>query len=356
MRLSELLDEVRAEAPPPRYDVDAVVAAGRRLRWRRRVTAVAAVVLAVTAVVTVPQLTTDRRPSRHTVPAVRVSPSTTPAATLGYAFTGYTAGRFRVEEPGEAIAGWNLNPITDVKDPDRCRLNCYLGVRGIPVTDPRFPRERSRTATEPINGRPAYWLVDRDMGFLVLLWQYADDAWAFVSRPNYRTESDAPMTRDDMRRIAEAFRPGSTRTVPTPFRPSYLPAGWRLTGSRGMTGWSGATLRNAATIAGMPADRTITVIKPPRAADLLELVLAPLGKNKTPTAEPICVRQKDGGYCRMRLPDRDAVLDVRGGTALSLADLRRIIEGLTVADPRKPGTWTPITAAFPAAAQFTVVK
>ncbi|BCJ43829.1 hypothetical protein GCM10010168_91280 [Actinoplanes ianthinogenes] len=353
MRLSELLDEVRAEAPPPRYDVDQVVAAGRRLQWRRRVAAAAAAVLTVTAVVAVPQLAGGPPPSRLTAPVAQVVPM-----PFTYAYDGFTAGRFRVEETHEATIDWTLNMITDVRDPDRCRMQCMLGVRATAVTDPVFQRERSRTAAEPINGRPAYWLLDREMGDLVLLWEYADDGWAFIARPNMKVEADAPMSRDEMRTVAAAFRPGSARTVPSPFRPSYLPADWRLVETRGIKGSSTAILRKVATAESMrqPTSRTISVVKPPRAADLLELVARPSGVNKTPTAEPICVKQSDGGYCRMRMPERDLDLDVRGGTALSLDELRRITLGMTVADLGKPATWTPINDAFPASAQLTVVK
>src|SRR5262245_13721065 len=97
--MSDLLHEAAQDPPPPRYDVEDAVRAGKRRQRRRRAGWRAGAALAVAVAVTVRQVVAP--PPRRTTPATP-TPSVTPvgkAREINFTFGSYTTGRFTVGAP-----------------------------------------------------------------------------------------------------------------------------------------------------------------------------------------------------------------------------------------------------------------
>src|SRR6185295_2589444 len=88
--MSDLLHQAAQDPPPPRYDVEDVVRAGKRRQRRRRTGWAVGAALAVAVAVTVPQIVTH--------PPRRVTTAGKPRA-INFTFGGYTTGRFSVSTP-----------------------------------------------------------------------------------------------------------------------------------------------------------------------------------------------------------------------------------------------------------------
>jgi len=344
--LSDLLREAKADAPPPRYDVEDAVAAGRRLQRRRRAGVAVAAVVAVAAAIGVPQIVTHGGRGHRPVP---VAPTVTPYQ-FGYTSRGYTAGGYRVTAPRTAdLWGYRTGvyPLNGGGDAV-ASLEVYR-----PGVDPRtaFPGALV-TFAAPVKGRPAYF-IKKD-GQDILVWEYAAGA-----RAQLWSISPKAMSRERMRTVAEGFAPGAFRPATIPFRVGYVPDGYRLSA---VTGQPSADGTGFASLGFLP--ETLAVSRLGQAGPLLltdemkenntagEIGIAAVrlrgdddpgpGKVVCVESEPMCAERAPGGKYLLRVT----------GRLTSTAELRRILESVRLADMADPGTWTQVTAAVPRPVQL----
>ncbi|MCO8268972.1 hypothetical protein M1L60_00040 [Actinoplanes sp. TRM 88003] len=219
MKLSDLLETVREDAPAARYTVDDVVAAGRRRRRRRNTGWAIAALLAVFAAVGVPQLVA--RPS--------VPPATPPpprAGSLDLLFSGYRSGDLRVGDPewvsltnqlasiGREVAPGEYQPVG--------RLALYPA-GAVPYTMwLTLPREPAGS----IHGHEASFLSVRNNAMVkstsLLTWKNADGSMVLMASHENR------LSRAEMVRLATAFRVTAPRPARLPFAISWVPPDMRL--------------------------------------------------------------------------------------------------------------------------------
>ncbi|WP_433373142.1 hypothetical protein ACQPZX_01265 [Actinoplanes sp. CA-142083] len=357
MRLSDLLDDVRADAPPPRYDVEDAVRAGKRLRLRRRAGWATAAGAAAIVAIGVPQIVTRAdSPPRPITPAV-TTPA--PAPTAGKAgvefeFAGYDAGPFRVADP----TGWTFAGDTAVirktgSDQQAGLLQVFRpGV---------YPFSRSGagyhlTDTARVDGGRAYF-VERN-GDRWLAWEYGGGAVAVVKPQNVRGLSDA-----ELRQVAEAFTPGTPTPVRVAFKAGYVAGDYTLAE---VAAHPDSGIRTAANF--VPAVQVMVRLHQPdrglppgtqgQASKVLSIrVTTP--SERTAMDMPTktrCVdghraagsKQAMGGSCGRPLSGGKYVLEVVGGPAISQSELLKVLNAVEVADPAKPSTWLPVSSAIPA--------
>ncbi|MCU7724080.1 hypothetical protein ODJ79_10170 [Actinoplanes sp. KI2] len=348
--LSDLLHEAAQDPPPPRYGVDDAVRAGKRRLRRRRAGWMAGAALAVAVAVTVPQLVT--RPARHAPTPAASTPSPSKTAEINFTFSGYPAGRFTVSGPFRwTLAGMSAPVWKNGGDP--ASPEGILTVYHPGVADPLVAAKGvKRTATAAIGGRPAYLATDPDAPMLV--WQYADDAYAIVAAA--ATDSGGyAMTKAEMRQVAVAFQLGSVSPVRVPFRTAVAPAGYRLV----ETQWDYANDGPSAMVRLLPASVATPQISDvdhgpepdPRSpyADQLRIEVV------TPTAGEFGGKSSGGthcpddGRCYRWLPGGKYVVEAIC-RAVGKDYLTRLVDDLEIADPGDRATWFTANRAFPASA------
>jgi hypothetical protein len=248
--LLDLLKEAKDGAPPPRYGVADVVAAGRRRRRKRRagwaITAVAAVLAAIGVPVIV---------ARGPAPGPVVDGSTGDRWPLVFTFRGYQAGGFQVDDP--STADWGSDAAL-VHRPSAAPNSLAAGTLQVfhPGTDPSSHYlDQVRTPAATVSGRQAFFSDAHDE----LWWQYTDDAWAVL------TAQDSAMSHAEMREVAEGFRVGTTRPVQIGFATARPPDGYVLVaahsspdrGSSGVTFMLTSVAAEAAARPDREADQSI---------------------------------------------------------------------------------------------------
>jgi hypothetical protein len=352
--LSDLLHEAARGAPPPRYDVEDAVRAGKRRQRRRRTGWMAGAALAVAVAVTVPQLMTHQ--PQRTQPA-RPTPSVTPVGKprpINFTFGGYAVGRFTVSAPFRwTLAGMTAEVRKEGGDP--ASPEGILTVYHPGVADPlAADKGVKRTATPAIGGRPAY--LATHPGLPVLVWQYADDAYAIIAP----SAADA-LTKAEMRQVAVAFRAGTASPVRVPFRITVVPPGYRLVQAQwepsdGLSAMTRFLPVSVATPRISDVDHGPAPDPRSRYADQLRIeVVKPVPGEfaGTSSAGTQCPDAKSGGYggrCYRWLPGDKYVVEALC-RAVDKQGLTRLVDGLEVADLGKRATWFPANRAVPASAQ-----
>ncbi|GIE89505.1 hypothetical protein [Actinoplanes regularis] len=335
-QLSDLLWEAKADAPPMRYDVDDVVAAGRRRRYRRTATwAVAVAVVVATAGVA---LVVPRGPAAVPTPPVATSPAPSAVGSFyDYSFRGFSAAGYQVT-PDRLLFGVNMAEIYTAGSHDLAGF--ILAYQ--PGVEPG-KGEGPITDTEPINGHRAYWVGS------VLHWEYADGALAVVAS-GHRGATDEIISRADLRSLATAFVPGGGPSSRVAMRVGYLPAKYRL-----VTVWepsSGSWVElvpesdigtpsglqtPAMSAVNVPGVITITVMRPDGLPHPKKLTCG--GRNR-------CEVVVGGGYH----------LTVQG-PRVAMAEIEKVAKAVTtVADPGNRDTWLTPGEAFPTSALLTGIK
>ncbi|MFC7274425.1 hypothetical protein ACFQS1_10580 [Paractinoplanes rhizophilus] len=346
MRLSELLDEVRADAPPPRYDVADVVRAGKRLRRRRRAGWVLAAGTAVAVVIAAPFLVSaPQRTIQQAGPLPSPSATSKPTPEVNYLLSAYTTGKLQVGDPMRWTLAGETAPV-DKEDGagDAPEGEITLYHRGV---DPRSTLDGAKiTPTAPVRGRPAYQ-VDAD-GSPMFLWEYADDAMALVaSRANGPGKS--ALTPKELRQVADAFKLGTPEPVRIGFGADYVPEGYQLVE---ITSASALFIPTADAVArrgkpDSPASRPLATIS---------LRISPAGaQHGRPRDGVLCPEDTKGGntglntYCYAFLGTL-RVEEARSRNAVDTVELGRMIKSGKYVPPSDPASWMPVTQAFPASA------
>jgi len=315
----------------------------------------AGVALAVAVAVTVPQVLSH--PSTRPQPATP-TPSVTPVAqapAIDFTFGAYTTGRFTVSAPFRwTLAG--LSAEVRKKGGDPAAPEGILTVYHPGVADPLAAAKGvKRTATPAIGGRPAYLATDQ--GFPMLVWQYADDAYAIVA-PRSAGPGAYAMTKAEMRQVAVAFHTGKASPVPVPFRTAVVPPGYRLV----LAQWEPTE--------GLPAMiRFLPVsVANPRISDVdhgpepdphsayadqlrIEVVKPVPGEFAGDSSSGTqCPEANHGGRCYRWLPGDKYVVEALCRVVVK-DQLAGLVDRIEVADPGNRATWLPANHAFPASAQ-----
>jgi hypothetical protein len=333
MRIDELLDDARADAPPMRRDVDDMVAAGRnRLRRRNAGWAIAAVVAVATAI-GVPQIVT-RPPA---VPlAVDLAPSENPGVKPGEKprfafepiFQGYRVDGFTVEDPVAMTLAWTAAGIF------RPGVDESVGAVRVypPGVEPNSMDKAERTGADPVGGREAYYLTRADNGEKRLLWTIVDGSTVEVS-------AAAGMSRAEVRRVADGFRTGSATPLRTALIAAYLPADYRLIDSSAFMARFVPAERAAQMLDTANREPQTGVVR-----NLVNISVEPKAAHAEATAEARCV--DDVPVCTVLVADGRYQLTV-SGQGIDAIRLRKIFDSVTVMDPEDKATWHPVGEAFP---------
>ncbi|WP_433299846.1 hypothetical protein ACQP2F_01245 [Actinoplanes sp. CA-030573] len=357
-QLSDLLNEAKADAPPTRVDVDDVVAAGRRRVRRRNAGWAIGAVAAVAVAIGVPQIVTRADPAPQPVtPHVTTpapAPSTADGPAVRFTFAGYTAGAFRVSDPIDwGLAGETAAIRRAGSDETVGALHVYrAGVE--PFRRGEKPPVKTRTA--PVHGRPAYFVEPATASHeRSLLWEYADGALAMIE-PEAQGMGDA-----QLRQVAEAFEPGPASPVRIAFTARYVTGDYTLVGA--FADPSGA-VRSAAYL--VPADQAEARMREPdhglppdqkgQAGKVIAIrVSTPAaGSDPTMSARITCIDgfrrngELMGGSCGRPLSGGKYVLEVTAGGTTRQSEIRKMLDGVTAADPAQPSTWVEVNTAIPA--------
>ncbi|MEU8240531.1 hypothetical protein AB0C07_19995 [Actinoplanes missouriensis] len=332
MRLSDLLEDARADAPPMRLDVDDMVRAGKR-RVRRRNTGWAlAAVVAVAAAIGVPQFVA--RPAAQPAGPVSVTPTPTVTGAVAPkrfsftpAFHGYAAGGFTVDEPSAMSLGWTTARIRE-GGREVGLLSVY------PPGVERIPEEgATRTESEPIDGRDAHFLRLRTGGEY-LVWELADGGTGQVG-------DTQTLSRAEMRTIAAGFAAGGGKPLGTALSAAYIPDGYRLFVASDLRARFVTEAKTKEILARSDREHAPGVVR-----NLISIELEPVlpGARTESTAKPRCT--EDIPACFVLVADGRYSLIV-SGHGVKPAELRKIFESVAAADPAKPSTWRAVDEAYP---------
>jgi hypothetical protein len=321
--LHQLLADARGELPPNTVDLDQISARGRKIIRRRRWSVVAAAVAVTLAAGSLlPLVRRDHHPSPPGLPA-----STAPAFAArvqGFSSGGYDVGASIMVTPGYEVA-----PIS------------YAGhaVGSLEVYRPGAFDPHVFQAGTPLT--PGYLHVDTvtvryDDGRLLatinktaLAWPYADDAWA-VLRSAAAGPADG-LSAPTLQQLASHLTLGAPAPVRLPFHLGYTPPGLVP---------SAADLSRDTT----PGRLGELTLAPPRPYTGLTGPVTPSGVTVVEEREPTGTHHGgtacDSDGCYRGLPGTNRYVGVTG--KLPTAQLRRVLDSLTTADPSRPATWYPL--------------
>lgn len=401
LELSELLKEAKADAPPPRYDVDDAVAAGRKLQVKRRTAwgaaATTAAVVAVAAAVAVPQLVTGESapsrggqvagpaaPSASAAPA-KPQPLTYPDSPWAYAFKGYRVGEYEVSDPflvtpnfqqatvrigdeTEEVYDGSVTSSSKKGSPKKNDLTVAYSAPGssllLTVYRPGAfaPKLFSGGAAVSVAGKPGLFKkhipIDGSggpSGQAGLAWQYAGNAWAaiYTTRPN-----DVP--KKDFVAIAAGLSGTAAYPATVVTKLSYLPEGYRLTSGGRASDWpngSPAFQRTNLRLVRGDAEAGGTITMPvfddeeSTVQDIrINVYRSDFSERRPPAgADENAAYCNDGNamFCYRMLPGGKWQAEIEGSGKEPSSELRRVLDGVQFADVEEPSSWYPIESAIP---------
>ncbi|MFC7529401.1 hypothetical protein [Actinoplanes sp. GCM10030250] len=333
--LSELLEEARKGGPPPRFDVDDMVAAGQR-RVRRRTTEWGfAALVAVALAIGVPQVLLGNS-ERQVVSPATATAAPVPRYSFTFPFRGYTAGEYRVMDP-ETVRLGRMSAAINRDGKEAGTLSVYP-----PGAELARLHGGKVTAAEPVHGRTAAYLAT-GYGGEALAWTYADGTVVMV-------DLLLGGSRADVRRIAEGFTLGAGEPARLGFRVSYVPDDYRLVNvsasRRSGAADSLAYLLPAAAAEALLADPDRS-IPSTRMDEVIGIRIAPVKDLPETSVEPACT----AGSCTMLTGDKRYGLEVFG-RGIDAPELRKIFDSILQADLTDPSTWYPVDDAFPASVRM----
>ncbi|MBO3740877.1 hypothetical protein [Actinoplanes flavus] len=325
--LSELLHEAKVDGPPPRYDVDHVVAAGRRRVRRRNSEWAFAAVVAVAAAIGVPQVVTRGPAPAPPQPAASVAPAPAPEYLIPSVarFRGYQTASFRVGDPGSFGPGYTSVGVVPKKgmSPTMSLLVYEPGV------DPLTRLGLKRVAdVDPIKGRPAFTVSGAGFPSETLVWEYADNAYAVL------TPEPPVATNAQVREVADGFGIAPEQPVRIPFKLGHVPDGFRLRAV------SQDSPNEFATVTFLPiASMRDPAIRRYEAIDGTKGNIQIVLQGRDPAGEPNC------GCIGYRTVGDGHEIVITG--SISKAEARKILDSLEVSTPGDFSTWVPVAEAIP---------
>jgi hypothetical protein len=375
--MHELLEIARQDAPPARYGVDDIVAAGRRRRrWAlaQRIGGIGTVAVAVvTAGVLVAGnlVLSGGSAVQPAVPKATADKKETPAPYVivppfSFTFDGYRMGEFRVLPPDEINAGFqNTAVVRDGKDANGKSEVTYVARLTVFARGVFAPTKFTSGTKLTVQGREAYQTrltvmrsnrFNRDGEFVdgqavpydAMAWQYAPDAWAMIEEEAYQN-APVDLLPATMVALAERFtpRPAAPVSARLPFRAGYLPAGYELLAVSGQS-MTGEHRGMVTFVYGRPDGWLDTLTGPvnvDRRRNVPTVVISLLWvDDPPPDAKKRTSRCNPGQHwCMSRLPGGEFyVVAEDPSETLSNDELIKVLDGLAFATIKKPDTWHPV--------------
>ncbi|MDG4825430.1 hypothetical protein O7635_26585 [Asanoa sp. WMMD1127] len=363
MRVRDVVDLAADEAPPPRYGVEDIVQRGRRVRRRRRQAwaTSGAAGLAVLGVVAAVALQSRAVTGPAETAAQALTPVPVAAPPFTFTVDAYEVGRLRVAPPVDVATAYQIAPVyaeglvtndraIDAAAPARegPSLYAYLTVYRPGAYDPdKLPGARPVTVGE----RPGRETDVPEGGRLhTLAWEYADGAWAVID--SYSSEPGNPSAAE-FRALAAGLRGTTPRPAKVPVTLGYVPAGYQLdeVAQHAMTGLNGIAAARDGDYGGLlysrPAQPTTGLSEPyggVEGADppnsFVVYVVPSTNANQRPSRQISC----GAGFCNRWSPDGKVNVQVasRGAGGLSTEEIRKVLDGITLADVTDDSTWKPV--------------
>ncbi|MFG1607567.1 hypothetical protein [Actinoplanes sp. NPDC049265] len=383
-----MLEDAKRNPPAPRYTVDDVVLAGRRLRTRRRAAwtgvAVATAVVAVGAAVGVPRLIMGHSagpPAATSQPvAARSTPEPLryPDQVWEYAFTGYRAGEFTVNDPflvtadfqqasvrmGDDVDEIYAEPPKAGQKPQVARSQPAQNLLLTVYRPGRYsPQQFDGGRSVRVGDRPGLFKEDTELeggvspipGQRGLAWQYQDDGWAVLN--TFEPDPDGRISVDDMVTVAAGLHGVKPYPATAAMKLGSVPPGYRLVQGGRAPGYpNGAAdegYRTSLRLAKAPT-RTRERLTDAVVADTDSVKDIWVNLSSFPPKEeppggstpgtPYC-NSGNPDLCYRVLPGGKYKVEIVGSGDTSSADLKRVLSQLTFADVDQPSTWFPLAAA-----------
>lgn len=370
--MRDVVDVVTSDPPPLRYGVDDIVASGERAQRRRRlgraVAGAASVVvgLGVAAAVVVPSFSSGET-GTSAPNSVGAPAAAGPVGPFMFTFGTYTVGRLTVAAPIDVSTAYELAPVyadgltsndkpvdastespgRDKGDPNPSKtLAAHLTVYRPGAYD---PTKLAGAQPVTIGGRPGLEVTDASGNWPMtrtLAWQHADNAWAVLLS---RSDDTNYPSADDLRHLAAGLRTDARTPAKVPVRLGYVPAGYGLTevGVHAMTGLNGIASARAGDHAGLlysnPAQPTTGLTGPfegpdggnPKGSFAIFVVPTANSNQQTPRPGVTCLT----GFCNRWFDNGKVQVQVSSEGLLPDSEMRRILEGVTLANVQDESTW-----------------
>jgi hypothetical protein len=373
--LSDMLQDAKSDAPPPRYSVQDALTAGRRRQQRRRAlwagTGSAAVVLAVAGAVAVPQLLPDGGKSA-TVNAGAVTskaetsaktPFVYPSTEFSGTFAEYAVGDLTVDGTVLVTPGYQVASITAPGKgqayEDKKGARYYApNVVGHVVTYAKGAFDPAKAQKDPKAGAGWFHAGEKKQAIKpgipapyadsTYTWKYADDAWAQVivqGRLKY------PATK--LASIAEGLTGGAEEPVKVGIKLGHVPAGFAL-GSAGTTSdYLEASFDGTSFLRLIKGDFPYEKLTGPvgdpfivqdTQLPILSLQVYPAKEQKynAPGNAPYCPQE---GLCYRYTADKKFFVELNGGGFIGNTEMIKILNSVEFADPTDRSTWFAATEA-----------
>ncbi|HEY1624961.1 MAG TPA: hypothetical protein VGG16_14285 [Streptosporangiaceae bacterium] len=241
------------EVPAAGVDLNLAMAGGRRLRRRRTLAAASSALAVVAAVAAFVASTVSASPSATVTPqgrataapSVGASPVPMPAsapdrfdplvpyAAFGWLPSGYTVGG-QGTSPASTTRSVQITAANGAGSEIALTVNarnaCTFAGRSVTCagTDGDTLHMEKASVAPEVNGRPAFWASDTQVGGY-LLWQYAPGAWASLHVWSRELSPELPPAgeRAMLEQTAARIRFGMHTPLRFPFW-VHLPAGWTV--------------------------------------------------------------------------------------------------------------------------------
>lgn len=378
--LSEMLTDAKANPPAPRYTVDDVVVAGRRLRTRRRAMgsglAVAAAVLAVVGVVSVPRLFADPPPSPAAGSGTAVTPLRYPVDPWEYAFRGYRIGEFTVNDPYLVTADFQQATVrigddvdeiyTDDKKKTVARSEPARNLLLTVYRPGRYdPKQFAGGEPVSVGGRPGLFQADTQIegdrspigGHRGLAWQYATNGWAVLN--TLIPDEAGRASKANLVAVAGGLSGSAAYPATVAMKLRKVPPGYRLdAGGRGPDAWNGGNAEgyrssirlvkgaaSAGPLISSMTDKDDGYVKDIRINLSTYEPKQPPPDGADPAA-PYC-NTGNAALCYRNLPGGRDKFEIIGSGDTSPEELTQILAAIQVADVDRPATWFPLATATP---------
>ena len=366
--LSDMLRDAKSDAPPPRYSVQDALTAGRKRQKQRRAlwagTGSVAVVLAVAGAVAVPQLLPESNSSPTTAaagPAAAKTPAKAPFAYPSEGFSGtfapYKVGDLSVEGTVLVTPGYQ---VAAIKAPGKGQA--YEGKNGERYYAPNivghvvtyakgvFDPAKAKKGTKAGAGyfhagekkqppKPGFPAPYADSTYT---WQYADNAWGQVTVGGRLKYSAAKLES-----IAAGLAGGKEEPVKVGFKLSHVPSGFELGAAGTTSDYLEATFDGTSYLRLIKGDypyRKLTgTIGEPFVVGNTQLPILSLQvyrakeqKYNAPGNAAYCPQE---GLCYRYTADKKFFLELNGGGFIDNAEMLKMLNGVTFADPTDESTW-----------------
>ena len=376
LELSDLLQDSKSDAPPPRYSVDDAVAAGRRLQGRRRVAwtgaGAAAAVVVVAAAVAVPQVLTNNKPGPTSAAAPvaaapakkKVGPFVYPTAPFAGSIKGFRVGDLSVTDTMQVTPGYQIAEILSGDDQQKLIAedgsnHTFTQAPGLVMVYRKGVQDSkvfAKGEKVSVNGHAGRYITDYRIleyagGTPALGWEYADGSWAVVAAADTRS-----LTKKQITDVAQGLGSSAAKPQTVSFKLAYVPEGFKLAAAGTTDGQLTVSMKGESYLRLIKGDYPYKdlagAFENPVVGDhqlpMIQLAVYPswYGKYSPPAGQPknsaFCASES---LCYKATDDGKFQIEANGGGTLPDSELLKLVQQVKFANPADPGSWYPATAA-----------